>query len=247
MFNNSINIYVISLLRALDRRERIHTSLTKFNHTYTFFNAIDGSDKSLIQELKIKYNSTLADTHSACAISHIMVLEQFLKSNDKYIIILEDDAKILKKLPINIDEVENMFKDINIDNSENIDILYLHNRVKCNSFSLFNYSFGSYKITGGCGMEGYICTRIGASKIINVLNPLYLIDIQINESIKKNIISGYRSKYIYCKEEDNNMSYINGIRVNDIRVNNTSKKKILFIYIGLLISSIIGIIIYFYL
>lgn len=224
LFNNDVNIYIISLVRALDRREKIQKSLETFNHTYSFFDAVDGSNKPSIEELKLKYNSTLADNHAACAISHIMLLEQFLKSNDKYIIILEDDAKILKKLPTNVDEVESMFDDIN--NPDNIDLLYLHNRVRCSK---------TYKITGGCGTESYICSRIGASKIINALNPLSLIDIQLNNCIKEGVINGYRSKYIYCKEDDNNYSYICGPRKK------ISNKYILPIGIGLSICCIIGV------
>ena len=195
--NKKVNTYVISLDIALERRKQIETTFGKYNQEYTIFSAIDGCDKKIMKELNKKYNSSIGYCQSACAISHIKVLEQFIETNDQYIIIMEDDAVLEKPLPTTVDEVESIFKEINV---ENPDIVYLHNNVRCNK---------KYKIIGGHGTFGYIYSRKGAIKTIKSLYPLNKpIDCYINNNIKNGFLNGYRSKDFYIKHYDKGNSFL---------------------------------------
>ena len=95
-------IYVITLLRAAERHEKIKGALNGLN--YSFFYGADKKEFS-IEELKAKkiYDEAAAMQHHryskpmnggqiGCAWSHAMVYEDIIKNNYQKALILEDDV-----------------------------------------------------------------------------------------------------------------------------------------------------------
>lgn len=90
------NVYVINLERSKNRLKNIDTNLKKFGIKYIKFNAVDG--KKLTTE-EIDKVTTIPCRYLlcnrsivGCAMSHIGVWKMISESNDKWHLILEDDA-----------------------------------------------------------------------------------------------------------------------------------------------------------
>ena len=202
----SISTDIISLKRINERRKYVE-NYVKNNPSCNIFEAIDKLDVNKIDELINKYDIKIERKFASCILSHLLVIEKFLKSDNKYQIVIEDDFEIKKKLPESIEEIENIIKEIGI-NKKYLDILYLSERIDKNH---------KYEITGGCGTEGYILTRKGAVKLKYILekNVQYPLDLQIqahfkhchyirnliNDRVKYICVNAYGSKdtYVICR------------------------------------------------
>jgi len=100
--------YVVSLKRAAERREYITKHVSDLKLDYKIMEAVDGS---LLTEDDLKancdmdevnkYRAWLSNSMIGCALSHYNVYEEFLKTNEKACLIIEDDAS----LPDNINEI----------------------------------------------------------------------------------------------------------------------------------------------
>ena len=99
--NNDVmqtKVFIISLLRATERREHISTQMQEQNIPYEFFDAVDGrtlteeqksqADLELAEEL---LGHTLVPGEIGCALSHIGIYEKMVEENMPSCIILEDD------------------------------------------------------------------------------------------------------------------------------------------------------------
>jgi len=153
-----MKIQIISLKNNKERRDKC-LKLKEKNPNIDLFDAIDKKNPELIKEMCKKHNVNMG-CHGAtgCALSHIILLKKFIESEEKYMIILEDDCIILQKLPNNDKDIEKILKNINT-NHENTDILYLTGRITSNN---------KYEVTSAIGTYGYIVTKHGAKKIIEV-------------------------------------------------------------------------------
>ena len=157
-FGEKISTYIISLERAKDRRNKVNQLIKKYNNI-KIFNAIDYKNDFIIKELQKKYNMKIDKGWAGCALSHICLYEKFLSSNDKYMLVLEDDCIIIKSLPTTNSEVERMFNEVN-SSIEEIDMLYLTDRV-------YSLSFLNRRVIAGCGTEGYIIIKKWCKKSTN--------------------------------------------------------------------------------
>jgi GR25 family glycosyltransferase involved in LPS biosynthesis len=94
-----------------------------------------------------------------CAYSHILCWQRAKQRDVNYLVIFEDDAVICRRLE-------------GIDVPTDADILYLSDRMPRNSRG---------EACGyGCGMEGYILSRAGISKCLEIFSILYMpIDLQL--------------------------------------------------------------------
>ena len=183
--------------------------LNFFNQFYKIFTATDPFDQNFINLLNknsIKLNSGRKRYGEAgCALSHISIIQQFLKSNEKYCIILEDDCQIVRRIPQRMIDYVKIF-------NETTDILYISNRVKCNKKG---------EIISGVGTEGYIIDRKGATKILEICQNIDCgIDLRYQSHFpfyyRKNhkkhgcdiILYGKKSTQTYVLHKDNGISYI---------------------------------------
>jgi GR25 family glycosyltransferase involved in LPS biosynthesis len=198
----SINTHIISLKRVSERREYVEDYIQK-NPSCSIFEAIDKLDEERIIPLIKKHEMDIEPKYASCILSHLSIINNFLDSDKKYQIIMEDDFKVKKQLPKSVDDVEKMIKEIGV-HKQYVDILYISDRVDIND---------KYEIIGGCGTEGYILSRKGAMKLKYILNKgvKHPVDLQfqahykycdyirdlINVRVKFVIVNAYRSKDIY--------------------------------------------------
>jgi GR25 family glycosyltransferase involved in LPS biosynthesis len=160
-FENQVKIDIITLENDNKRLNHVKDIIKK-NKEIQIFPAVDKNNKERINQIFEKYQISMNDINFGvigCYLSHFLLIDRFLNSEYKYQIILEDDLQIVKSLPKTINSIEHLFKQIN-KNPEDVDILYLSNRVGCDK---------NYEVTGGCGTEGYVLTRHGAQKLYNIL------------------------------------------------------------------------------
>lgn len=89
-------IYIISLASDFERRENLKIIFPQSYNSFYFIDAVDfrGKNKSDIKEYYNCCNqeSSLTPTEVACSLSHIKVLELFLKSKNEYCLVFEDDV-----------------------------------------------------------------------------------------------------------------------------------------------------------
>ena len=156
-----MNTSIITILNNETRLSNVKNYINSVekDENVNIFPAVDKNDIPRLEMLKKVYNCTMLGGHAACALSHMLIMESFLETDNQYQIVLEDDFKVIKPLPKNISEIELLCKQIKV-NPKKIDILYLSGRVQRTY---------KYRICNGCGTEGYILTRHGANKILKLL------------------------------------------------------------------------------
>lgn len=89
-------IYVINMERSKDRKQYIEEHFKKYKvSSYQFVKAIDGSQENLDSILINTKNNTVSKGESACSISHLKAISQWLDNSDSdYAIICEDDVSL---------------------------------------------------------------------------------------------------------------------------------------------------------
>ena len=170
------------------------------------FPAIDKKDATKLDMLKKKYNCSMHGGQAGCALSHMLVMESFLKTDNKYQIIIEDDFKIIKPLPKNNNEIEELIKEINVE-PDNLDILYLSGRV---------HSDHKHRVDNGCGTEGYILTRHGAEKIFTLLKNKC--DAPIDLKMQAHFAVAWKSDWCKCFRSKSNKIIINSYKSKTVHV-----------------------------
>ncbi|PSF05525.1 epitope biosynthesis protein [Marinobacter fuscus] len=102
MMNDQPEIIVISLLRAVERREAIKAQFSHLGVDFHFFDAVDGKKG---HELFLRFDARKAKRigeipltagHLGCYASHYLVWQRCSESN-KPLIVLEDDAQIFEE------------------------------------------------------------------------------------------------------------------------------------------------------
>lgn len=102
-----MDIYVISLNRARERRQFMQKQMESLGLSYEIVDAVDyqqltGEEfKELTDEAAVRNNPYLTKGMQACALSHAKVLNKIAAAGDKTALVLEDDAV----LPDNIKEL----------------------------------------------------------------------------------------------------------------------------------------------
>lgn len=86
--------YILTIQRNIDRAYKILPRISN-SETVIGLDAKKADDKSAISHVRSKTNSEiiLSDGEAACTLGHKTILEKFLKSNDSYCVVLEDDVE----------------------------------------------------------------------------------------------------------------------------------------------------------
>lgn len=95
----NFNIKVINLKRREDRLKQITERLQEESLPFDVFEAVDGKELVLSTELKNMFNNNDFGYRRGvigCALSHYNLWKQLAKSDDRYYIIVEDDAVFCK-------------------------------------------------------------------------------------------------------------------------------------------------------
>lgn len=105
-------VYIVNLKHNTERKEHILTELKKQNiKNFQIIDAVDGKKlkdkdlKNFICSSEKKYNSLgqkLTLSQIGCAMSHINIYKDFIKSDESYALILEDDAIFLDNFSYNL-------------------------------------------------------------------------------------------------------------------------------------------------
>jgi len=95
---NNIPIYLVSLEQDTKRREELKQRFKNLYNKFIHIKATDGRDLSAKEyydktiDYFTKTNKTISPPELGCTLSHINVLEEFMKTDSSYALILEDDA-----------------------------------------------------------------------------------------------------------------------------------------------------------
>jgi len=193
-FTNKLFVDDIYIIYLQDRLNHVQQLVNDLNIEPIYFNAIWKDDlniqqleknkiidsKQLIKNGHVK-NGSVNKGVIGCALSHLTVLKNFLKSNKKIIMVMEDDISFNKEYK-NFEILDNVPKDFEYIN---LQPCYSQNTKK---FITPNILSNDYSLCTGC----YIITRSGAKKILNHSKPLTrCIDGLIRHLLKKHILKGY--------------------------------------------------------
>ena len=169
--------YFINLEKRPDRLKHVLKELKYFNTLFLYkrFEAIDANDLNMQHFINNKIitpnprwrDHTFKRGHLACMLSHLTCWKQFLRTDHKFLLVLEDDIKINKPY------FNEMFpKIMNSINYLNFDWLYL-GRQSLGSMKFYHGEqigniFYKPEIYGN-GNHSYILSRAGANKMVRYL------------------------------------------------------------------------------
>ncbi|WP_456155247.1 glycosyltransferase family 25 protein [Veillonella sp.] len=212
-----MNIVVISDKNNEKRRANVIKEFGKYNLEFKFFDAIMANrmSKEELDNKAIK-NTFLSPSEIGCALSHCGVYEEFLKSDEKSIMICEDDLYFTDDF--SIDAVQKIMSFVELNDKPSVVVLqksiYHAKKIKNIDRALNIYSsrnlFGTY---------GYIINRAAAQNIKNVQTPVTF------------EIDAYKFYYwldacnLYCLNKDLILSYDIDVLEVTITKNWTSDRK----------------------
>lgn len=162
-----MRIFIVSLLRATQRREKISQFMADQQLNFEFFDAVDGIqghtlfDKYYDEKKRIAMKGrALSPGELGCFASHYLLWEKCVKLNEN-ILILEDDIHIKENFSEVIDEL-----------APQIDQFQLLRLSKIMNPSFFKvtktnlgYSIVKY-LNNPCGTQGYLLSPNAAQKLI---------------------------------------------------------------------------------
>lgn len=172
---NEVGLFVINMKFRTDKKKRMEEELKKHKLEADFIDAIVGYnidvDKMVSNNLiNNKIHRILRRGEIGCYLSHIKSWETFLKSKYKYALILEDDA-------VFVDDFKNKFKELLEEINFPFDIIYLNDN--CEHHFGDKCLYGTRKTknlfkpgTVGYGLYGYLLSREGAKKLIDIALPI---------------------------------------------------------------------------
>lgn len=248
-------IIYINLDRRPDRNLNVIEQLKKigFENITERFSAIDGKkldlnniNSNIITQTGIDFakKSEIIYTHLTvgaigCAMSHRAIYQKIIDENINSCLILEDDITIDDGFNEKIKYIENQILNIDYD----LFFLGFHPGTTYDETNKFNSIYGLF---------GYIVTKSGAKKLLDLFPITYQIDTEISRNTDKiniygvkysdRIILSDQSQYSYKFGTDiqNKIVGVN-VGVNDIK-NRTN--KIIYIYTAIFIILCIIIIIF---
>lgn len=167
--------FVINLESSKKRLKLISLQLHSLQISFKVIKAVDGKNlpsnyTNFYSQDKNKneYYKPLSNGEIACVLSHKLALETFLKSNEKHLLLLEDDALIDSKIKSFIDQALN---------TPNWDLIKLYTGKKPkhlkNKIRLSNeLELGLPKKIPNSNL-GQLITRAGATKILKYYEQFY--------------------------------------------------------------------------
>jgi glycosyl transferase family 25 len=173
---SDVRIYVINLDRSPQRLEEITKQLSNFDLTFQRITATDGKlatpqQKALLDEGKyhLKHGKTSLPGELGCYLSHVEAISEFLKSDNLFAVILEDDAII-----------ENGFVQVLqhlAHNSKQWDMVKLsgvHSGTPASVQRINEYHRLSVMFSKCTGSSAYMINRHAAQSYIDKLLPMTL-------------------------------------------------------------------------
>lgn len=172
---DEVGLYVINMKFRSDKRKRMTDELNKHGLKAEFIDAIVGYNidinKMINNDLiNNKIHRELRRGEIGCYLSHIKTWETFMKSDNKYALILEDDAVFM-------DNFKEKFKELLVEIDFPFDVIYLNDN--CEHHFGEKCLYGKRKSknlfmpgTVGYGLYGYLLSKEGAKKLLDVALPI---------------------------------------------------------------------------
>lgn len=166
-------IYFINLKHDIERNKFMNEQLDNLNICFERTEGINGNnlEKKKIMNIMCD-NIFFSRGQMGCYLSHKKCYDNFLKTNYKYLIILEDDVILKKEFLDNINRLF-LFLDKNID----IDFVYLSRSHIITKSDLTDSHLKKYSDefifspeTCGYGFHSYLLTKDGAKKLLTILH-----------------------------------------------------------------------------
>lgn len=97
----NLPIYIVSLKRDIERRNKITDVFHRLNINFDFFDAIDAKDpqnKEIIDKMRLSgVGAEMTDGEIACTLSHQLIYKDMIDKNIEWAVILEDDVIVNEK------------------------------------------------------------------------------------------------------------------------------------------------------
>lgn len=203
-----MNIVVISLERAKDRREKIKSQLASLNIEAVIMDAIDGQfllDKEKNIKLSLlggwRYGELFQPGEIGCTLSHIKALEIAKEKNWSYVIIFEDDITIAEDFEKRINL---LFKIV----PKNWEHIYLSGTPHLNGFFIHTFAQIIPSVRTDC-LHSYMVHNTAYDKIIKKFDTkITTADDMIIDMIfrEKNLIS--YTYFPFVTHSNSSYSYI---------------------------------------
>ena len=182
-FNDNIDLYYINLDDSKNRRNSMEKQLSKLNINYNRFSAYNGKliDKKFSNILinnfnTINYNSHIYKNKKGSLGNYISQLtcwyNFYLKSNKKYLMIMEDDIIIKKNF---VNKIQKTIKSVNDDNWSMIKFFCFEKRDGdyYNDYMIKTKTTQQdYKSKKNTGMQCYILNKKKIKDIIEDMLPI---------------------------------------------------------------------------
>lgn len=232
--NKNTPIFVISLKRAKDRRQKLKKTLQDEKNVI-IINAVDGKNMSpediILKEKYIK-NNELNPGQIGCFLSHVKIWKYIVDNNIPDAVILEDDIVKLFNLNKLIDIIHSSTNILDFDiiyighvfekQETNRPIIDTYSVSELNNSYEYYFETGSktqiypnkqikfYKSTKPYGTHAYIISNSGAKNLLKIFYDKFqtqAIDIELVNAITETKINSY-SMYPTLVNQDGSTSYI---------------------------------------
>lgn len=170
--------YLINLDRATERLEIMKKEFEQCQMSFERFPAVDASNlEDYEYRIDNKYDRNLLNGEIGCYLSHVYVLERFLKTNNDFALIIEDDAKLAEDLKYSVEETLKQYKDLK--EKHRWDVLKLQSNrpyIKIQEVKHTPYFIGACGTSIPITTIAAIWTREAAHKFLNkCLQPIPVI------------------------------------------------------------------------
>lgn len=157
--------FFISDKNNLHRRVHVQKQCNDIGLTPRFFDAIMGKDLSAdeLSSVTVK-NNFLTKSEIGCALSHVNVLHTFLSTDERSVVIFEDDIIFSEHLTLDIIQKLKAF----VENKEEPTILALYSSETYFNKEVQLEDIGIYSTPRFMGAYGYIVNRSAAEAIVSV-------------------------------------------------------------------------------
>jgi len=170
----NFNIKIINLKADIDRKITMTEQFDNLKLEYSFFDAIDGGVYNLTDNERqylsaVDYDINTQKGVVGCFLSHIRVLEEFIKTDDNYLVVVEDDIIISN---INIQNIiSNIISNINLEETSLIHLgtsrdYIPHSNVIINIVDSYNIYECNHTCYGQWGFA-YLVTKSGCKQILD--------------------------------------------------------------------------------
>lgn len=162
------NHYVVNLASSVDRRNHIINIFKELSMTPRFYKAIDGNFIK-DDDTRVDDGGLLRLGEKGCALTHLEILEEFLSSDEEYIIVFEDDievdARFNEYLPILIEFVKS--------HDGPCALALYDGKNPHKDFKRIDEDISIRRTLGFSGTYAYVVNREGAKNILFAQCPLH--------------------------------------------------------------------------